>query len=119
MAIVGDYEYDYLKDSDVVTSQILVGLYFILLSTITLNLLVAMFTEAFIRINETAVANARLREAEEILEIERRFPEKKKEFEIYLNQYCAPLVSLDGLQIINKTYFPIQLFCQSIIEERN
>lgn len=93
LAIVGDYEYDYLKDSDVVTSQILVGLYFILLSTITLNLLVAMFTEAFIRINETAVANARLREAEEILEIERRFPEKKKEFEIYLNQYCAPLTA--------------------------
>ncbi|XP_057289662.1 uncharacterized protein LOC130612375 [Hydractinia symbiolongicarpus] len=123
LAIVGDYDYDTLQADRKVVSQILVGGYFILVSTITVNLLVALFTEAFIRINETAVANSRLREAEEILDIERRFPEKLREFEIYTNRHCAPMVtemlgeeetdkkkSYSARQALSSVYFKLRRF---------
>ncbi|XP_057290140.1 uncharacterized protein LOC130612805 [Hydractinia symbiolongicarpus] len=91
LAIVGDYDYDTLQADRKVVSQLLVAGYLIIVSTITVNLLIALFTEAFIRINETAVAHSRLREAEEILDIERRFPEKLREFEICANKHLAPM----------------------------
>lgn len=93
LTIVGDYEYLPLKEINETTAQILVGMYFLFVSIISLNLYIALLSEAFARVNQTASAIAYLKEAAEIINIEQNFPEVKRKFEIYINTYCAPLVS--------------------------
>jgi len=92
LTIVGDYEYQPLKEIDKITSQVLVGLYFFLVSIVSLNLYIALLSEAFSRVNQTASAIAYLKEAAECINIEQNFPEFKRKFEIYINKYCSPLV---------------------------
>ena len=47
MSFVGDYEYDALSNVNKLLAQILVSLYFLLLSIITINIYVALLSEAF------------------------------------------------------------------------
>jgi len=93
LTIVGDYDFTDLKLINEDFAQILVGLYFVLVSVITLNLFIALMSEAIARINEKASATAYLKEAEEINLIEKYFPGYKDEFEKYLKSECDPWVS--------------------------
>lgn len=90
LTIVGDYDYDTLKAVDKIPSQIFVGLYVILVSVISLNLFIALLSEAVARVNQTALATTFLKEAEELVTLERVFPYLRKEFDIYANKYYAP-----------------------------
>lgn len=93
LTIVGDYDYDTLREVDKVFSQILVGLYFVLVSVISLNLYIALLSEAVARVNQTAAATAFLKEAEEIVNIERIFPYLKSDFERYADKFYAPRIN--------------------------
>lgn len=100
LTIVGDYDYDTLKAVDKIPSQIFVGLYVILVSVISLNLFIALLSEAVARVNQTALATTFLKEAEELVTLERVFPYLRKEFDIYANKYYAPEVSWNFLFIL-------------------
>ena len=93
LTIVGDYDFTDLKLINEDFAQILVGLYFVLVSVITLNLFIALMSEAIARINEKASAQAYLKEAEEINLIEKYFPSYQDEFEKFLKSEGDPWVS--------------------------
>ena len=101
LTIVGDYDYGDLKIIDENFAQIFVGLYFVLVSVITLNLFIALMSEAIARINEKASAQAYLKEAEEITLIEKYFPTYRDEFENFLKEKANPWVS--SLSILYQT----------------
>eukprot|EP00111_Clytia_hemisphaerica_P001930 TCONS_00005430-protein len=92
LTIVGDYDYGDLKIINENFAQIFVGLYFVLVSVITLNLFIALMSEAIARINEKASAQAYLKEAEEITLIEKYFPVYRDEFENFLKEKANPWI---------------------------
>ena len=92
ITFIGDYEYNPLKDANKVMSQVIVVMYFLLVSIITINIYIALLSEAFARVNETASEKAYLEQARFIQNIEMIMPEYFRKFEIYLNTYCAPKV---------------------------
>ena len=94
LTIVGDYDLGDLMLVNEDFAQILVGLYVILVSVITLNLFIALMSEAISRINAKASAQAYLKEAEEITLIEKYFPSYKDEFENFLRKEGNPWVSV-------------------------
>ena len=93
LTIVGDYDFSDLKLINEDFAQIFVALYFVLVSVITLNLFIALMSEAIARINDKASAQAYLKEAEEIILIEKYFPAYKDEFENFLRREGNPWVS--------------------------
>ena len=93
LTIVGDYDFSDLKIINEDFAQIFVALYFVLVSVITLNLFIALMSEAIARINDKAKAQAYLKEAEEITSIEKYFPAYKDEFESFLRKEGNPWVS--------------------------
>ena len=101
MSFVGDYEYGPLQEANPLMAQVIVCMYFILVSIITINIYIALLSEAFARVNETASEKAYLAQARFILNIEMLYPEYSREFEMYLNTHCAPKVSLNNVMPSN------------------
>ena len=93
LTIIGDYDLSDLKLINEDFAQIFVALYAILVSVITLNLFIALMSEAIARINEKASAQAYMKEAGEIAMIEKYFPSYKDEFENFLRKEGNPWVS--------------------------
>lgn len=100
LTLVGDYDYEDLRVIDKLMAQILVGLYFVLVSVVTLNLFIALMSEAISRVNQIAAATAYLKEAKEINLLEGYFPNYSSKFEKYVIEECAPLVSKDFLCVL-------------------
>ena len=90
LTIVGDYDYGDLKLINKTFSQIFVGLYFILVSIITLNLFIALMSEMIGRVNEKASAQVYLKEAEAICMLEKSFSSLRDEFESFIKKECNP-----------------------------
>lgn len=93
MAIVGDYDFDTLSAENKVMAQILVFMYFILISIISLNLFIALLSEAFERVRRKAAAGTYLQKAKDYIGITREHPTLYRKFEIFLNDKASPLVS--------------------------
>lgn len=96
MAMVGDYDYDTLRDQDKIAAQILIFLYFILISIISLNLFIALLSEAFERVRQKADAGTYLQQAKDYIDIARHNPMLYRDFEIFLNENASPMVSYVG-----------------------
>ena len=94
-----------------VMSQVIVVMYFLLVSIITINIYIALLSEAFARVNETASEKAYLEQARFIQNIEMIMPEYFRKFEVYLNTHCSPKVILLGF-ICTRILFLVDLISQ-------
>lgn len=92
LSFIGDYDYDTLNDIEIRMAQILVGLYLVVVSIITINIYIGLLTEAFARVTANASQRCYMEEAMFQIMIERSFPEVKKDFELFLNESCSPLI---------------------------
>ena len=92
LTIVGDYEYDDLANVKKLAAQLFVGIYALVVSIITINLYIALLSEAYSSISANASARAYLEHAMHIRRVEWFFPDTKLDFENYINKYCSPMV---------------------------
>ena len=91
-ALVYNYEYEELTEVEPVMAELLVGAYLLLVSCICINLFIALLSEAFARVQDSAEAMTYLVEAKRLLLAEKKYHLKTK-FEEYLFHSCSPLVS--------------------------
>ena len=91
LAFIGDYELDTLLKVERLLAQVLVGIYLVVVSIITINIYIALLSEAYSRVIATSSHRSYMAEASIYTNIERIFPSIKEDFEIFLNKYCAPL----------------------------
>ena len=94
LSFVGDFDYNTMKKVNKLQAQIFTGAYFVLVCLICLNIYIAVLSEAFSRVYSFAKATSSLIQARSLINMERNLPELRRQFEIYINECCAPLVKL-------------------------
>lgn len=102
LTFIGDYDFGTLLLINSVTAQVLVGLFLLVVSLITLNIYIALLSEAFARVSETASQRAYMEEAMVYNNLEKIFPCLYARFERYINEHCAPL-SIDKNEVLERS----------------
>ena len=92
MSLVYNYEFEELHQTNELMSEILTGLYLILVACIAINLFIALLSEAFAGVHSKAAGITYLVEAKRLLLAEKKYG-LKEDFDSFLFKSCSPMVS--------------------------
>ncbi|XP_072017913.1 LOW QUALITY PROTEIN: uncharacterized protein [Amphiura filiformis] len=91
MTLVDEYDYEGMKDVDIVMAYILVTTFLMFSAILCLNLLIALLSDTFQRVYDNAKSNAVMQQASIILSIEDGLKDKKtRKFRRFIHTECAP-----------------------------
>ncbi|XP_071835880.1 uncharacterized protein [Apostichopus japonicus] len=113
LTLVDEYQYDEMREVDVVMTYILCTTFLFLSAILCINLFIALLSNTFQRIYDNATSNAVMQQASIILNIEEGMPKKKrKKMRRYIHENCSPealfydddVISEDGEELKLMTF---------------
>lgn len=91
IAVGDDFNLEEIVAADAVAARILVVLYVIAMTIVTLNLLIALLSDTFTRVYSNAVSNTIMQRAIKIVESERCLTKSKKShYKEFMRMNCSP-----------------------------